>query len=212
MEERHQPLPGFTALPGWAWRRLNTAGRVAVVAVLIGLIAAGIYLAPRISKDKRERSAQEQRTLSVARAAELRRLRIDQRVHRARTSVHTVRGTTTALEFAIRRDLRARQRAGTLAPPRVKRVDCGPLPEDPRLKDDIERMKCLGVTSGIRGNAALGYEVLGAVKPAAGVVVWCKTNPAAGEKANGASLADVPLSPGCFGGLRPGEHRAAGLP
>lgn len=212
MEERHQPLPGFTALPAWAWRKLNTVGRVAVVVVLVGLIAAGIYLAPRISRDKRAQSARDRRSLAHQRAADLRRLRIDQRVHRARTTAHTVKGTTTALEFAIRRDLRHRQQAGTLAPPRVKRVDCAPLPEDPKLKDDLARMKCLGVTSSVPGKVSIGYEVLGAVKPAAGVVVWCKTNPAAGEKANGASLADVPLSPGCFGGLRPGEHRAAALP
>lgn len=210
MEERHQPLPGFASLPAWAWRRLGTTGRVAVVAVLVALVATGIYLAPRISAGKHERSVQEARALARARAADVRRLRRDQAVHRARTSAHTVAGATAALELAIGRDLRARQRAGTLAPPAVRRVRCGPLPEDPKLKDDIARVKCLGITSGIAGTVEVGYEVLGAVEPAAGRLVWCKSNPAAGEKANGASLADVPLSAQCFGGLRRGEHQVTG--
>src|SRR5690349_21501742 len=91
--------------------------------VLLGLVLIGlaIYLAPRITSGKHERSAAEKRQEAAAAKAERARRIVDQAVHTARTTHHTLAGATAALQTAIGTDLRARQRAGTLELPRVRR-------------------------------------------------------------------------------------------
>jgi hypothetical protein len=179
-----------------------------VVVVFVALVGTAIWVGPRISANKREHSREDARATARARATDLRRRRIDQRVHTARTAARTLAGATTALEAAIARDLRARQRAGTLPPPRVRAVSCVPLPEDPGLRGGLARLKCLGATS-VTSAVSIGFEVVGAVRPGSGRLSWCKTNPAAGEKANGAQLSEVRLAAACFGGRRPGERQVA---
>jgi hypothetical protein len=203
--DRYDPLPGITALPALAWRRLGRAGRSAVVGLLVLATGLVVWAAPRISAGEEARTRHEARARRAAVRRERARLAADQRPHHARTPARSRAGAVAALERAITRDARARGRAGTLPPPPVRRTRCRPLAEDPRYRGGIQRLRCVGETTDVAGGrGALGFEFLGAVRPASGRLVWCKTNPAAGEKANGATLAAVPLSPACFGGRRPG--------
>jgi hypothetical protein len=206
--EHHEPLPGVTEMPRWVWRKAGRAGRVGIVVLFAGLCALAVVLAPKIAGTKRDNARTAAREDRLARARATVRIRADQRLRTARTPQRGLAATTTALDAHILRDFRRRQAAGTLAPPRVREVRCDPLPEDPGLKAGLARLKCLAVTSSTPGVVAIGYEVVGAVRPASGRLYWCKTNPEAGEKANGVSAVHIRLATGCFGGLRPGEHPA----
>lgn len=203
--DRYEPLPNVSALPGWLWRKLGRRGRWALAGVLAVAAVVAVVAIPRMDEGKREGAARDRAELAAAVAAERARLRADQRPRTVALAGSDAAGEgTAALEAAITRDFRARRASGTVPPPAVRRTSCGRSPEqDPSLvRRGVLRLSCTAITSDVTGAGragAIGFDVVAVLDAPGRHGTWCKTNPPPGEKANGAALAEVPLSPACFG-------------
>jgi hypothetical protein len=181
--DRYEPLPGLLGLPGFLLRKLSPRGRriaLATIALLgASLVVTAIILGPQISESNRERAAEQRRAERRAQAAELARLRTEQR---PRTGTIASGGAIPGVEAAITRDARARLAAGELQT-RVQSTDCHPVGHD-----DAQRvlLSCTAVTSDVpetetsRG-VRIGYPYRGAVAPTTGRYAICKTSGRPGE-------------------------------
>jgi hypothetical protein len=181
--DRHDPMPGLFGLPGHLLRQLSPAMRKAVLAVAALLVAAAVVTAivvgPRIAESNRERAAEQRQADRQARAAELARLRAEQR---PRTGTIAAGAPIAGVEAAITRDAQARLSAGEVET-RVRRTDCHPVGHDAA---DRLLLACTAVTSDVKASESttgvlIGYPYRGAVAPTTGRYAICKTSGRPGE-------------------------------
>jgi len=181
--DRHDPMPGLFGLPGHLLRQLSPVARKVVLAVAALLAAAAvvtaIVLGPRIAESNRERAAEQRRAERQAQAAELARLRAEQR---PRTGRIASGAPIAGVEAAITRDADARLSTGELET-RVRRTDCHSVGHDTA---DRLLLACTAVTSEVAPSEAtrgalIGYPYRGAVAPRTGRYAICKTSGRPGE-------------------------------
>jgi hypothetical protein len=172
--DRYEPMPSVLELPGWLWRKVGRRARIAAVATLLALVAAGVALAPSITESKRERSLAEQRQRAEQRAELVRRLKAEQRPRFGRAGAVAPSGAP-AQQLAARRraldgaigaillDARRRVRSGQLDGP-IKRVECERFPRSVDAlgaHEDLSqrggRYSCVAVTAEFgRSRASIG--------------------------------------------------------
>ena len=181
--DRHDPMPGLFGLPGHLLRQLSPGARKAVLAVLAllvaGAVVTAIVLGPRIAESNRERAAEQRQEERRVRAAELARLRAEQR---PRTGTIASGAPIAGVEAAITRDAQARASAGELETP-VRRADCHPVGHDAA---DRLLLACTAVTSEVEASdtsrgVLIGYPYRAAVAPTTGRYAICKTSGRPGE-------------------------------
>jgi hypothetical protein len=188
------------------------------------VLAAGLALAaalaiPAIEGSKEEAEERERRELAERKAAERRRLVVDQRPVRGRAprpkgplgSSGELRARGALLrtvEGAITAEARRRAATGTL-PGRPLRTDCVPAPAsverkgaDATLGRRRDAYDCVAVTRDIRPRSAgrpgvLGHPFRAVVDFERFTFVMCKTNPPPGEGAVPDPRDVVPLPPAC---------------
>lgn len=169
-QERYEPLPGFTRLPGWLLGKLSRRARrrLAVAAVVIGVVVS-LLLADLIATGHRQ--AAEQRKRDAATLAQFKRdLAEDQRPRRARLAPGT--GPGAALERAVTADVRARVKAGLLEGP-VVGTSCTAIGNAPGA------FHCFTLSTRRRSTRTIevGYRFSAKADTAAGTLAWCKRNP-----------------------------------
>ena len=198
--DRYEPLPGLVGLPGFLLRKLSPRGRKLTLVALGVLCAAGIVtaivLGPRIAESNRERASEHRRAERKAQAAELARLRAEQR---PRTGTIAAGGAIPGVEAAITRDARARVDSGELPTPAL-RTDCRPAGHDA-----AERvlLSCTAVTSDVPATETtrgvmIGYPYRAAVAPASGRYGLCKISGRPGEGSLTRRV-EIPLPKACGG-------------
>lgn len=196
-ENRYEPLPGIAGIPGWVWRRLPKAAKVAVALFPLVVIALVLALGPGIDRSKDERAQAEAERLARLRADRTTRLRAEQRPRFGRGApVGADVGQRTALlreaRVAVEADARRRVAAGSLDGP-VRSVACEPYPRsvdstgahlDPTQESG--RYACLAVTrevpGGERGEGSLiGHPYRVRIEFRTGRYALCKVSGRAGE-------------------------------
>jgi hypothetical protein len=197
MGDRYEPLPGFTEMPVWLWRRAGRGVRIAAglfVLLCVGVTAA---VAPAIDDSKDERAATERRERAAQHAALIRRLNVEQRplFGRSRSvaaagappgrQLEARAGALADLSGAILADARARVRRGKLDGP-IRRVACSPFPrsvEGVRPEEDLSRARgrygCIAVTADFGGTSegvggSLGHPYRGVLRFGSGRYAFCK--------------------------------------
>jgi hypothetical protein len=128
----YEPLPDLSAMPGWIWRRLPRAGKVAVAAAPVVAVALVVAFGPGIERSKQEHVARQSQARAATLAARAERLRAEQRPRRgaampAGADVDARGRLLGEVEAAIGADARARVAGGALAGP-ILRVECDPFP------------------------------------------------------------------------------------
>jgi hypothetical protein len=187
-------------VPPVPWRKL-------AVGAVLGLAFAGVALAlivPPLERAKREGAARDARKQAAIVAAEVERLRVDQRVHRVSPRV-AGGGLVGALEAAITADAKGRVTAGSLDGP-ILGTSCEAASRNVVIHPGTRVYKCVALTTGYKpGKAgvswATGYPFIATVDFRKHTLTWCKTNPQPGEKTRGHGIARVLLSPECAGTL-----------
>lgn len=205
--DRYEPLPGLTGLPGWVWRRLPKAGKVAVALLPLVLVALALLLGPGIDRLKDEREQARSERLARQRAERNARLRLEQRPRfgRGAAAGADLAGRTTLLREARSRvedDARRRVAAGSLEGP-VRRVTCDPYPASVEGKgahldpgQESGNYACLAVTSEVPAGersegGAIGHPYRLRIDFSSGRYALCKVAGRAGE---GAIAGQPPLS------------------
>jgi hypothetical protein len=168
--DRYEPLPGFFELPAYLWRKLPRAGKAAVVALGVALVALAVILSPVIQHSK-ERHARA----DAARSARLERQEIAQirREQRPRFARGTPAGSDIAARerlvasaaASIQADANKRAAAKEFHGP-ILRVKCDSYP--PSSGSAVQassrptgRYECLAVTSDIPATAGNRAGVVG---------------------------------------------------
>jgi len=198
--DRYEPLPGLLGLPAFLLRKLSPRRRKVALVALAVLCAAGIataiVLGPRIAESNRERAAEQRLAERKAQAAELARLRAEQR---PRSGTIAAGGAIPGVEAAITRDARARVDGGELPTPAL-RTDCRPVGHDA-----AERvlLSCTAVTSDVPASETtrgvlIGYPYRAAVAPATGRYALCKISGRPGEGSLTRRV-EIPLPKACGG-------------
>jgi hypothetical protein len=176
--DRYEPLPGFTELPAWIWRRLGSRGRTGVVVALVLAVAGTVVLVPAIDRARDQRSAAEQRTREVLHERRIRALEAEQRPHFGRVGARSHAAGVNEVEAAIVADARRRVGAGTLDGP-IRRVECEPFPRslnpERLLARRRVRLACLAVTSAFEGGA-LGHPYRALIDFATARYAFCKVS------------------------------------
>jgi hypothetical protein len=205
--DRYEPLPGITALPGWIWRKLPPAGRIALALLSFLAIVLALLLAPGIDRSKDERARAEQERLARLRAERIERLQAEQRPRTGRgapagENVERRAALAAALSGAIEADARRRAAAGELDGP-IRSVECEAYPRtaagDPAHRDPslaTGRYSCLAVTrevvAGERNEAArIGHPYRAEVNFETGRYAFCKVSGRPGE----GSIGQQPVVP-----------------
>jgi hypothetical protein len=201
--ERYEALPGIAGLPGWVWRRLPKAGKIAVALFPAVVIVLVLLLAPGIDQSKDERARAQAERQARQRAELIARLRVEQRPRlrsgRAAGSDVALRASLVrAARGAVGIDARRRVAAGSLDGP-IRRVACEPYPRtvggqgahlDPAR--ETGRYSCLAVTrevpAGERAEAAaIGHPYRVLIDFSSGRYAFCKVSGRAGEGSIGAA-------------------------
>jgi hypothetical protein len=200
--DRHEPLPGLFALPGHLLGKLSPAMRKVVLAVIGLLVAAGIaaflVYGPVIRENNRDREAAAREHAQRAEAAELARLRREQRPRTGTVAASGRAATLAGVEQAITRDTRARTATGEL-PNAAQGTDCeASASEGGRLL-----LACTAYTHKVAPDqttvgSVVGYPYRGAVDPATGRYAICKTSGHPGE-GSFTRQREVPLPRACGG-------------
>jgi hypothetical protein len=145
-------------MPGWLWRRLPPAGKVALALLPIVVVGLVLLLGPGIRESKEERARSEAQRLEQAREAREARLRDEQqpRFAGAAPAPDSVAGRERLVEAAadsVRTDARRRAAAGELTGP-IRAVECEPFPRTTSrtgAEQDLSRStgiySCLAVTA-----------------------------------------------------------------
>ncbi len=201
---RYDPLPDLSQLPRWVWRRLPSAGKVAMAAAPLLTLAAVLALAPGIDGAKDERAQTEAQRAAQDRAAHIREVRALQRPRFAA-------GAPARVDPAARERLVEATAASVLADARsriaqpIRRVACQPFPvgasADPSAR--YGSYACLAVTHdvapGARNHAAsIGYPYRLRIDFDSGRYAFCQVVGRAGEGMIG-TQPFVTLSPSCGG-------------
>ncbi|HEX6653966.1 MAG TPA: hypothetical protein VF072_14565 [Thermoleophilaceae bacterium] len=212
--DRYEPLPGFFELPAWLWRKLPRAGKVAVVALGVGLIALAIVLSPAIERSKERRAETEaalQARLARQEIAEIRREQTPrfERGAPAGRDVAARERLVASAAASIKADANKRAAAGEFHGP-ILRVQCRPyppsaatVPADQQPSRATGRYGCLAVTSDIpatAGNRAgvIGHPYRTKIDFRNGRYAFCKIRGRPGELAVRANDL-VPVPPACGG-------------
>jgi len=180
------------------WRKLALWGVLA--AIVLG--AAAAIVVPKIDHGKKLGAAERARQAAAADAAEMARLRTDQRVHNL--TVPAGDDMVVALEGAIMEDAKARAKAGTISGP-ILETRCDAATPDVIQFPNSRVYKCFVETaSNIPGEnkdvLGTGYPFVATIYTKHRRLAWCKENPHADEKG---SRGDVRthVSPVCAGNL-----------
>ncbi len=156
--DRYEPMPGIIDLPGWLWRRIPRAARIALVVAIVGLVGAILAIAPGIRESKSERDRAEQQQRQRAAAAREARIRREQRPRfvngpAATSGVAARRRLVDAAAASVLADARRRVAAGQLSGP-IQGVDCEPFPRnvagigaEDSTHQRFGRYQCLAVTA-----------------------------------------------------------------
>lgn len=207
MSDRYEPLPGIAALPGWVWRRLPTAAKVALGLLPLVIIGLVILLGPGIDRSKDERRQSEAERLAQQRERRVARLRTEQRPRFGRGPAAGVDlGARAALlqeaTAAVETDARRRVATGALDGP-IRRVACEPYPRtvegggaDVDPSRDSGNYACLAVTRDVAPTerseaAAIGHPYRVRIDFGSGRYALCKVSGRAGE----GSIGKAPIVP-----------------
>src|SRR5262245_6747613 len=76
--ERYEPLPPIAELPGYLWRRMPRAARIALIALPVVVIALILILGPGIRDSNEERSKADAARAAHDREQRIARLRKEQ--------------------------------------------------------------------------------------------------------------------------------------
>ncbi len=175
--DRYEPLPPVYRLPRWLWARMGRPARAVVVVAGVVVVTAVAVAAPRLARINDDNKAAERRETAANRAALLRRVRSEQRPHRASAEASGPTGQLAALKARILSDVRARP--GTNP---VRRVECR-SPDQANAR--ARRYACTAVTSDIvsanGGRGVVGYPYRALVRTGGGRLTWCKVAGSAGE-------------------------------
>ena len=136
-EDRYQPLPPVTRLPGLLWSRMGMVARVLTALATLGVAAAVAVLAPRIADTKSENEARDRREAAAAKAQQIRDV---QELQRPRSARSTAADPRADLERLITADARSRPDAR-----QVLRTDCE------AIRGGEGRYSCTAVTSDLPG-------------------------------------------------------------
>lgn len=176
---RYEPLPPLIRLPGFVWRRLPRAGRLAVVALFVGALVAVALTAPGIRETRSENEARERREAAERRERRTRELRalVRPRVIRVQAGAAAA---TMDVRAAITRD--ARRRTGD----RIVRTECERLPRSRSGALPGLRLSCLAVTadfapSAVTVGGSIGYPYRARVDRGAGRATYCRIFGVPGE-------------------------------
>lgn len=179
--DRHTPLPSLVQLPGWLLAKLSPRARVLLAAAFaVAASAAALAIASLIGTAERQ-AADRERQEARDSAAELRRLREDQRPRRADlpagASAPVGEAARTALEEAVTRDVRSRVRGGLLDGP-VAGTRCEAI-GTPAPEDTSAGFNCFTLSTTRRANYTIesGYRFSARADTEEGTLVWCKRNP-----------------------------------
>ena len=206
--DRYEALPSVAALPGWIWRRLPRAAKVALALLALAAIGLVILLSPGIDESKDERRQAESERLSRLREQRVAKLREEQRprVRRAEPAGADLAARAALLgtvRTAVERDARRRVAAGTLEGP-IRRVSCERYPrslDDPGAHLDparsAGRYSCLAITADVpggegSGGAAIGHPYRVRIDFASGRYAFCKVSGRPGEGSIDSPLVTVP--------------------
>ncbi len=206
--DRYDPLPGFTEIPAFLYRKLSPRGRryaLVIGALLLAGLAVGLYFGiPAITESKAERAAAERRADAQREAQLVAQLKAEQRLVEGRGTA--ARGLKDGAEIAARQALAAdlaaavhqdangRVRSGEFTHS-IKRVECERYPrgahgEDPAtdLSRPTGRYSCLAVTidapkTELSNPSAIGYPYRALVDFPSGKYTFCKFSGRPGEMA-----------------------------
>jgi hypothetical protein len=212
--DRYEPLPGFFELPGFLWRRTPRAGKIALVALGVGLVVLAIVLSPVIQHSKEQQASEEARLRALHQKQEIAQIRREQtpRLRRGTpggTNVAARGRLLDSAEASIMADANKRAAAGEFNGP-IKRVRCDSFPRNASgvTADQIPskrtgRYGCLAITSDIpatAGNRAgvVGHPYRMKIDFTNGRYAFCKIRGRPGELAVRAN-ALVPVPPVCGG-------------
>jgi hypothetical protein len=212
--DRYEPLPGFFELPAFLWRKLPKPGKVAVVAVALGLVALAIALSPVIQRSKEDHARADAAAAARLERQEIADIRREQRPRfdRGAPAGADLAARTRLVSSAItsiQADASRRAAAGELHGP-ILRVKCEPFPPSaagtPAARDPgarTGRYGCLAVTSDIpatSGNRSgvVGHPYRAKIDFVSGRYAFCKIRGRPGELAVRAN-ALVPVPRVCGG-------------
>ena len=160
--DRYEPLPGFFELPGFLWRKLPRAGKVAVATLAAGLVVLAIVLSPVIQHTKERRARADaalQARLDRQEVAQIRREQKPRFGHGtpAGTDVLARERLVASASASIKADANRRAAAGEFHGP-ILSVKCDPYPPSSAGADQAPSRptgsyKCLAVTSVIPATA-----------------------------------------------------------
>jgi hypothetical protein len=213
-EDRYEPLPGIAGLPRWIWHKLPRGGRIALALLPLAAVGLVLLLAPGIDESKDERARAESERRAQATAAEVKRLRAEQRPRFGRgapagANLARRAALAQALTVAVEADAKRRVAAGSLDGP-IRSVECEPFPRtvegrgahlDPGLTTG--RYSCLAVTSAVEATdrtaaTAIGHPYLVKVNFDTGRYAFCKVAGRPGEFSVGRQPL-VPVPAACGG-------------
>ena len=206
--DRYDALPSVAALPGWIWRRLPRAAKVALALLALAVIGLVILLSPGIDESKDERRQAESERLSRLREQRAAAQREEQRprLGRAEPAGADLAARAALLgtvRTAVDRDARRRVAAGALEGP-IRRVTCERYPrslDDPGAHLDparsAGRYSCLAITADVpRGGgtvgAAIGHPYRVRIDFVSGRYAFCKVSGRPGEGSIDSPLVTVP--------------------
>jgi hypothetical protein len=199
LEDRYEPMPGLAGLPGFLWRKLPRAGKVAVVASGLAAVALAIALSPGIQRSKEDRARADAAERARMQRLELAQTRREQRPRFGRgtpagTDLQARHALVASAAASIRSDANTRSAAGEFNGPTL-RVECQPYPptEGSVRADRLPsrragRYGCLAVTSDVpatSGNrgGVLGHPYRVRIDFKSGRYAFCKIRGRPGELA-----------------------------
>jgi hypothetical protein len=203
--DRYEPLPSLAAMPGWVWRRLPSAWKIALTLLPLVAVAVGVALAPGIEQAKHERARVEEGQSARERAARLKQIRIEQRPRFASglpapADVAARGRLLDQAAKAVRADARSRAAAHTIKGP-IRRVECERFPRSASrlgahetLASRYGRYSCLAVTAEFTEGEFTEAGVIGhpyrlRIDFRTGRYAFCKVTGRAGELAISATSA-----------------------
>ena len=204
--DRYEPMPGFTELPAWLWRKLGRGAKLALGATALLAAAAIAVLAPQIAETNRTRADDERRERAERRAERIRRLREEVRPRDGRSAsidpIDAAEAPRLAARVAllddvkgtVRGDARRRLQDGELTG-EAQRVTCeryprtrGGTPPERDLGRATARYSCTAVTAEFRPGAAtreggvIGHPYRVLIDFRTGRFTFCKTTGVTGPE------------------------------
>jgi len=191
--------PRDAPVPPIPWRKLAIGALVAAVATAVALA----LIVPPLEEGKRRGATREAADEAAFVRAAQKRLRADQRVHRAAPGVRGA-ALVAALEHAVDADARAREQAGTLDGP-ILGTTCTAAGRAVVVRPGTRVYRCVVATSGktkaqLGVSISTGYPFVATIDSRKGTIAWCKTNPQPGEH-HQTGIPHVDVSRECAGRL-----------